>query len=417
MARGDLFLNGGFVTILYITQNGITDHIGRSQIAPYLIGLARRGFRLRVLSAEKPGREELIGRYQQLFDEVGLRWTRLSYQNTMPPLGQALTQLRMEYVARSIVKRERIRVVHCRSFLPALIGRALKRNFGVRFVFDFRDFSADGGLVKDTGVKKMINAWLKRLEGPMIQEADKIVCLTRKARELLSEWYLQTDPYAESRFQIVPCCADFTHFDVARLTPAEIESARAKVGLRNGHPVLLYLGSLGPDYLLPQMMALFAQLLKARPDSQFLFVCNNGLELVEAESVAHSLPRDRIVFTSADRDEIPALIALADMSVIFIRADVSKAGCSPTKLAELFACGIPVIANSGVGDLDDILVPERNGSVVVPDFSDVSLRGAIEQVLSFRQSKSIDIREHSREFNLDEGVKRYAAIYSEMLSR
>jgi hypothetical protein len=38
-------------------------------------------------------------------------------------------------------------------------------------------------------------------------------------------------------------------------------------------------------------------------------------------------------------------------------------------------------------------------------------------VLSFRQTKSIDIREHSREFNLDEGVKRYAAVYSEMLSR
>ncbi len=99
-----------------------------------------------------------------------------------------------------------------------------------------------------------------------------------------------------------------------------------------------------------------------------------------------------------------------------MRADVSKAGCSPTKLAELFACGIPVIANSGVGDLDEILAPEKNGSVVVHDFSDEALRGAVEKVLSFLQSKSIDIREQSREFTLDEGVARYAAVYSEMLS-
>ncbi len=293
------------MTILYITQNGITDHIGRSQIAPYLIGLARRGYKLHVLSAEKAGREELIGRYERLFEEVDLRWTWLRYQNSPPLIGQAVTQLRMKRVARSIVKREGIRVVHCRSFLPALIGRELKRAFGVKFVFDFRDFAADGGLVKDRGVRKMLSARLKRLEEPMIQEADKIVCLTRKGRGLLSEWYLRTDARAGSRFQIIPCCADFSHFDVARLAPAEIESARAKVGLRNHRPVLIYLGSLGPDYLLPQMLSLFGQLLKSRPDSQFLFVCNNGRELVEAECAVRDLPPDRIVFTSADRDEIP----------------------------------------------------------------------------------------------------------------
>ena len=106
------------MTILYITQNGITDHIGRSQIAPYLIGLARRGYKLHVLSAEKAGREELIGRYQRVFDEVGLRWTRLRYQNTPPLLGQAVTQLRMGRVARSIVKSESVRIVHFEVSCP-----------------------------------------------------------------------------------------------------------------------------------------------------------------------------------------------------------------------------------------------------------------------------------------------------------
>ena len=71
---------------------------------------------------------------------------------------------------------------------------------------------------------------------------------------------------------------------------------------------------------------------------------------------------------------MPSLIALADLSVVFIRADISKAGCSPTKLAELFACNVPVIANTGVGDMDAIIDPHRNGSVIVKDFSDESLR-------------------------------------------
>jgi glycosyltransferase involved in cell wall biosynthesis len=101
------------------------------------------------------------------------------------------------------------------------------------------------------------------------------------------------------------------------------------------------------------------------------------------------------------------------MSVIFIRADVSKAGCSPTKLAELFACGVPVIANSGVGDLDRIIDPQKNGSVLVKDFSDGSLGAAVEKLLAL--NGSVDIRENSREFDLEEGIARYAEVYSELL--
>ena len=44
---------------------------------------------------------------------------------------------------------------------------------------------------------------------------------------------------------------------------------------------MLYLGSLGPDYLLDEMVALFRQFLVLKPRAQFLFVSNNGKELVD----------------------------------------------------------------------------------------------------------------------------------------
>jgi hypothetical protein len=62
----------------------------------------------------------------------------------------------------------------------------------VKFIFDFPNFYADDGLVKDRGIRKLLSAPLKQLEGPMIREADKIVCLTHRARELLAEWYGST---------------------------------------------------------------------------------------------------------------------------------------------------------------------------------------------------------------------------------
>lgn len=402
------------MTILYVTQNGVTDHIGRSQVAPYVLGLARQGFQIHVLSAEKPGQDALIEQYQKLFDSAGVRWTRVHYRNKPSVVGPAWTQARMQRAAHRLVISEGIRLIHCRSFPPALIAYRLKQALGVKYIFDFRDFYADGGMRRTRGLAWLIYRRFKQLEGPMIRSADKVVCLTERAKEVLTKWYLQDAVNAARRFQVIPCCADFSHFNLECMSAADIAHAREKASLQTGDFVLLYLGSLGPDYLLPQMMALFRQVLALKPQATFLFVSNNGKELVDSECDAQGISRDRIRFVSADRDEVPSFLALADLSVVFIRADISKVGCSPTKLAELFACNVPIIANTGVGDLDNIIDLQKNGSIIVKDFSDDTLLFAVEQVIAFKKTGITNIRENSRGFALEEGVARYAAVYREL---
>ena len=213
---------------------------------------------------------------------------------------------------------------------------------------------------------------------------------------------------------MVPCCADFRHFDPSLVGEADRAAARSMAGVREGDFVLMYLGSLGADYLLDRMMALFVQLLEERPHARFVFLANSGGDLVEAARSARGIPREKISFVSADRDQVPAFLTMAHASVIFIRADVSKAGCSPTKLAELFACGVPVIANRGVGDMDRIIDPDTNGSVLVADLSDTSLRDAVTRLLSI--DRTVPIRENSRQFDLPAGVARYASVYSQLLA-
>ena len=403
------------MSILYISQNGVTDHIGRSQIAPYVLDLARQGYRIHMLSAEKCGQDALIAQYQKQFDDVSITWTKVLYRNKPPIFGQAWTQAVMHRAARYIVQRDGIKLIHCRSFPPALIGYHLKRELGVKYIFDFRDFYADGGLEKNHGLAKLTYRYFKHLEGPMIREADKIVCLTHRAREVLADWYLKEASNKLSRFQVIPCCADFEHFDTRRITEIQRQSARQKANLNKDDFVLLYLGSLGPDYLLPEMVALFRQVLAIKPGAQFLFVSNNGKELVEKACTEQGVALDYIRFVSADRNEIPSLISLANLSVVFIRAGQSKIGCSPTKLAELFACNVPVIANTGVGDLDTIINQQTNGSIIVKEFTDAALRAAVEQVVEMQSKYSLNIRDNSCEFSLNEGVARYHAVYRELL--
>jgi len=176
------------MSVLYITQNGICDHIGQSQVAPYVLGLAAQGHTIHVLSAEKPGLDALVARYQALFDGAGVRWTRVPYRNTPKVVGPFLTQWRLERAARRIVRSEGIRAVHCRSFPAALIGYRLKRRFGVKYLFDFRDFYADGGLTKGGALLRPLYRRMKRKEGPVIREAARVGTLYERARHILIEW-------------------------------------------------------------------------------------------------------------------------------------------------------------------------------------------------------------------------------------
>lgn len=406
------------MTILYITQNGITTHIGRSQVAPYLLGLARSGFEITLLSAEPDGQDNLIGEYNVLFNDAGIRWTRVPYRNKPSIVGPVLTQLRLYSVARRIVSKGKIKVVHCRSHPAAVIGHLLKRRFGVNFIFDFRDFYADWGLQNTHGLKRFFYQSMKHLEGPMTRAADKVICLTHRATSVLKDAYLKTENGAVTRFRVIPCCADFSHFDLSKVSTDTRKETRKRVGLPEDAFVLLYLGSLGVDYLLKEMIALFRQLLLIKPNAYFLFVSNNGEELVRRECGKQGVQVNRIRFTSTIRELVPVHIAQADLSVIFIRPDYTKVGCSPTKLAELFACNVPVIANAGVGDLDTIIEPSRNASVLVRDFSDSTLLEALKIVTLDRSLtvEDVNIRENSRAFALEEGVLSYSRVYRELLN-
>jgi len=399
---------GGMAKTLYLTQDGITDHIGQAQIAPYLIGLARLGHSIHIVSAEKSGRREAIARYEAIFAEAGIRWSRVRYTNRPPLISSFYTMALLWRAAKEIAKREKPQIIHCRSYLPLGIAARLKRQFGGRYLADFRDFWADVGI--ETKRFKFVFRWFLKREPDVLAPADHVVTLTDRAADLLIDRHPHVARGSRENYTVIPCCADFALFDRGRVDPASIARRREALAIPGDATVMLYLGSLGADYLLAEMMALFRELRALRPNTIFLLLVNNGQDLAKAEAAAHGIPESALRFTSSDRRHIPEYLALASVAPVFIRPTLSKAGCSPTKLGELFAMDVPIVANTGFGDIDRIVSPDRNGSVVVHDFEPQTLRAALETVLSGDRTTA-GIREASGEFSLEEGVRRYDTIY------
>src|SRR5581483_635896 len=116
---------------------------------------------------------------------------------------------------------------------------------------------------------------------------------------------------------------------------------------------------------------------------------------------------------------IPALRRNCDAALSFIRPCLSKQASSPTKIAEYLAAGIPVVTNTGIGDLDQLVNSERVG-VAVSEFSDEGYRRAARELVALLEDPGVRDRctaAAHKYFDLEQvGWARYRAVY-ELLAR
>jgi hypothetical protein len=165
-----------------------------------------------------------------------------------------------------------------------------------------------------------------------------------------------------------------------------------------------------------EMMILFKQLRRISESAKSLFDSIKGEDAVRHEAQLAGLPREAICFVTVGGDRVRQHIAVAHLSIVFHRQTPANAGGSPTKLAELFALNVPVIANTGVGELNSIVDLDRNASPIGSLYRSKTLRSALERVLARGGAGRLSTRERSTEFPLNEGVRRYHHVYHDPAS-
>ena len=394
--------------VLYISYDGLTDQLGRSQVLPYLVGLSSRGHRIEVLSFEKPDRLETGGaRVREICAAAGIGWHPLRYHK-QPPILSTLWDLRaMARAAERLHRRSPFDLVHARSYLPAGAGLRLKRRHGVKLLFDMRGFWPDervegGGWPQSNPLYRAVYARVKRLESALLAGADHIVSLTDAGRKIL-ERQAWTAPIS-----VIPCCADFDHFRIA--PPAERQAARDALGIAADTRVLVYLGSFGSWYMRDEMLDFFAAWRRRHADARFLVVTQDPEESVLAAARSRGLPAQSLVVRAATREQVPNLLNVADIGLFFIRPVPSKQASSPTKMAELMAVGLPILTNEGVGDVAAI-IEETGCGVAIADFDEAAYAAAAERIEAIDCSPDRIRASGLAWFDVAEGIARYDAIY------
>jgi len=389
---------------VYVIYWSLLDPLCQSQSLPYLRSLARDGYRVGLITFEQARwrmtPEQSKAKRRELASE-GIEWYPVSYHKR-PPVLSTLYDIGVgSLVAARLAKRSRAAVVHGRASVSSAIAAMAAKFAGTRLFVDadgpLSQEYLDAGVWKEGSLGHRLTEWG---EHKAMELADVVAVLTSHREREVTPGLSGTPVY------ILPCAVDLTRF---RPVNESRQALRDELGLRG--TVFVYAGKPGGWYDTEEMVA-FVAAAKEVFDPLTLLVLTGENPAV----FAGLCKRAEVPFVSrgVPSAQMPAYLSSADVGLCFLRPFPSKLSCSPIKLGEYLACGLPVVSTSGCGDYDELIRTESIGTVVSNSNREAYPQAARELERLLREDRiGARCREAARRWvGLDEVVNpRYSEIY------
>lgn len=401
-------------TFLFVSIDGMTDPLGQSQVLPYLINLVKKGHKIGIVSCEKKENWNLNNHLiQSIISEANIDWNYCFYKSSKPIISQLQNFLSLKKkVVEEIKKNKGHTILHCRSYLPGLIGLYSKKKFNTGFIFDMRGFWADerieGGIWnKNSIIGASLYAYFKKKEKEMIIASDAIISLTHKAKQIIIDWNLIIN---NNKIQVIPCCVDLEHFSKKNINFSHLELLKNQLPQLKNKFVLSYIGSIGTWYKADEMITFF-KILSNKIPAVFLIITKDGPELLYLSAQKAGVDVNNLIIKSSSRSDMPYYITLSNASVFFINPTFSKLASSPTKMGEILSMGVPIVTNTDIGDVDDI-IHKSNCGVTISQFDQENYQRAADDLLKNINSYGDNaVSTATTCFSLMDGVKKYDVVY------
>jgi glycosyltransferase involved in cell wall biosynthesis len=339
---------------LYICYLALDDPLVETQVVAYLEGLAARGHVVHLLTFEH-GRLSRRRRFElrRRLGARGIHWHGLRYHKRPSLIATGFDVLCGAIVAGSIVRRADLRAIHARSHVPVAMAVAVKRLARIPFIFDIRGLMAeeyvDAGRWAPNGIAFRIT---KAVERAAVRQAAANVVLTNRVKEML---FADRDGV-----YVIPCCADLERI-AAQAANREQMRQRLRLGDR---VVLIYVGKFTGWYMERQMVEFFAEARKSEPRLHFHILTQHDKSAIIDEFAKAGVREDAYSLTRVAPERVGEHLSAADAAISLIRRCPSKVSSSPTKIGEYLAAGLPVLASSGIGDLDELLGADGIGVLI-----------------------------------------------------
>lgn len=354
--------------VLYIVYWGAGEPLGQSLVVPAVKRLATLGTDLTLVTFEKGVDFEdadYSASIRSDLQEAGVKWVRLRYHKR-PRIPATLFDV-LQGILRAIVLRRsgRFEIVHARTFLGGLMGIAIAPMIGAKLIYHnegfYPDEQVDGGFWREGSPTHRMAKWL---EQKMYATADAIIVMSRRARAVVAK--IPRVRERGTQVVVVPSCVDLELFEGSPSTT-------------NGVLRLVYSGSVGGRYILDRVGRFVSIAAEVLGDLHLQVLSRAEPSLVGSMLHEGGLPQSAWSMESVPYNSMPSRLARAQAGLFFLSRGLSEHGCSPTKVGEYWAMGLPVITTANVSDIDEIIERERVG-VIVRGHDDADYRRAAEEL-------------------------------------
>jgi glycosyltransferase involved in cell wall biosynthesis len=301
---------------------------------------------------------------------------------------------------------ERADIIHARTFAGGIMGLILASLVRTRLVYHNEGFYPDEQVDGGVWVKGSFNHRLaKFIERLLYSRAHGIVVLSERAK-----LEVERQPAVQRRATqvvVVPSCVDPALFPLVSRPRPNPE--------RTLH--LVYVGSIGNRYLFDRVVE-FAAFAHRRLGRVRLRVLTRTVpETVHEFFRRRGLPSGVASVDYVPHAQMATELAQQDAGLFLFTRGLSEHGCSPTKIGEYWASGLPVVITPNVSDTERIVRQERVG-VLLPEFSALAYEHALDELLALLGDPNLARRCRAaaeRHYALGPACERLYSLYEALL--
>jgi glycosyltransferase involved in cell wall biosynthesis len=394
------------VRVLYLSYTGLLEPLGQSQVLAYLTLLSRE-HRITLVTFEKAADfadGAAMAAQRQACDALGIRWLPRRYHHRPRLLATAWDLL--VFTLTALRESGRADLIHARSYIPSFVALAVKTLRGTPFIFDMRalwpdEMAVAGRLEPRSPMFRLLKWGEKRC----LFGAGAVVSLTEAAVPYLRAQY--GEPAERINFIVVPTCVDLDRFKPGTGAAAPDGSLT----------VVASLGTvLSGWFWLPWLAAFFRALDVSHPDTRMAVITPEDETAIRDALADNQAPVDRVAIFGVPSARVPEELIRLSAVAMFMETSIAKLGSCPTRMGEVLACGLPVVANPGIGDVAEIIRRYQVG-LLVEDASDEAMAAAVEALAVLLRDPALSARCRAAAedwFSLRKGADAYDRLYWEL---
>lgn len=365
--------------ITYLSVDSIQEGVGSSQITPLILGLAKKGKSVCLITFEKTTPpKELV----ELFSNAGVAWIIKDFGKS----GAIGGIIRLNSLRRSIPES---RVLHARSDIAT--ASAILSDVDAPVLWDVRSLWSDQRLLIGTaGWNKLTARGARSLENLAARKSAAMTTLTAAVVPILRQ-----------RHKRIPAINDVisTCVQTSKFLPSPMPQ---------GQITCLLSGTFNNYYDIERMKKVVDEIRKSV-----------DLRVIWARAVESPMERLGVgedVIISVSHSEMPRLVQESHFGIAICKQDNldSLTAAVPTKIGEFLASGRPVIVSNGIGDLDHMLTSTRTGLVINHSDSLQTVSTQINSLISDPKTPDRCRELAMQHFDMEKSVDKYLEIYDRM---